>query len=58
MGDWAPGTSLGVIGMTILFAIYAAGRLITYPYRLGRCVRRNYKYFKKWPPKYDRPKVI
>ena len=58
MGDWGPKTKLGEVGFFILFSIWAIGNLITYPFRLYKCVRRYHKHYKQWPPKYERPKPL
>lgn len=46
MGDWQPNTKIGEVGIFILFVIWAICNLITYPFRLYKCVRRYYRYWK------------
>lgn len=58
MGDWQSNTKIGEIGIFILFAIWAICNLITYPFRLYKCVRRYYRDWKRWPPKHERPKPL
>lgn len=58
MGDWGPKTKAGEVWIFILFVIWAACNLATYPFRLYKCVHSYYKNWGQWPPKYDRPKPL